>query len=47
MSDNFTLWSGLVDIAGVARRSQGGGSGLAYMFSWTHIRDFWREKDQP
>lgn len=43
MSAEFSLWTGLVDITGIARRSQGGGAGLSYMFSWTHIRDFWNE----
>jgi tetratricopeptide (TPR) repeat protein len=40
MSPGYSLWSGIGDITGIARTSQGGGAGLTYMFSLAHLRDF-------
>lgn len=44
MSDDFTLWGGLRKIFAIAGSAQGGGSGLAYMFSAAHLRDFVSEQ---
>jgi len=44
LSPDYDLWSGLRKMAHVARTSQGGGGGLSYMFSATHIRDFFNEQ---
>ncbi len=38
-----SLGSALVDIVRLARADQGGGSGVAYMLSWPHVRDFVNE----
>jgi tetratricopeptide (TPR) repeat protein len=43
LSPGYTLWDGLAQIFKVARTSQGGGSGLSYVFSWVHVRDFVNE----
>jgi tetratricopeptide (TPR) repeat protein len=43
LSPSYDLWFSLKQMAHVARTSQGGGEGLSYMFSATHIRDFFNE----
>ncbi len=43
MSPEFTLWTGIGKILHIAGSSQGGGSGLTYMFSAAHARDFLSE----
>jgi tetratricopeptide (TPR) repeat protein len=40
LSPGYTLWGGIAQIVDVARTEQGGGTGLSYMFSWEHFRDF-------
>jgi tetratricopeptide (TPR) repeat protein len=44
LSPGYTLWTGYVQIAGVATKTQGGGVGLSYLFGWTHLRDFLNEQ---
>lgn len=44
ISPGYTLWYGIDHIIGVARTTQGGGAGLSYIFSWTHLRDFVNEQ---
>jgi len=43
LSPAFTLLGGIDALMGVARGDHGGGSGLAYMFSLRHLRDFLNE----
>ena len=43
LSPQFTLAGGIKALMGVARGDSGGGSGLSYMLSWRHLRDFLNE----
>jgi hypothetical protein len=44
LSPGYTLWYGIDHIIGVARTTQGGGAGISYIFSRTHLRDFVNEQ---
>jgi tetratricopeptide (TPR) repeat protein len=44
LSPGFTLWEGVSRLTGVARETQGGGAGWSYLFSATHLRDFFNEQ---
>ena len=39
----FSLWDGIAEITRIARKSQGGDSGVSYTFSSVHVRDFLNE----